>query len=244
MMEKTAFNADLAGAEHLYIEDENASTDIRSRRAFGAAIKDFTVNSELSIHAKGRDAITLPTFKRLTLSVNSEPENLSILPPMDESLTDKIMLFECRDGTRKLFEDRLRNLSVMRAELPAFLAAIERHRIRPKLADHRFGVRAFHSPALLELLSDLSPETRLENLIDEILFANEKELVPWVGSAEQLEKVLRASAFNFAVDKLLSYSSACGVYLARLAGKNPDRYSSRKRSGKTSWLVKPPTKNE
>src|SRR5262249_55665202 len=42
----TPFNGELfeAEAEHLMIEDEEASTDIRARRNFGAKIKDITAN--------------------------------------------------------------------------------------------------------------------------------------------------------------------------------------------------------
>jgi len=39
----TQFNSDLFMAEHLMIEDEAASTDLRTRKQFGAKIKDFTV---------------------------------------------------------------------------------------------------------------------------------------------------------------------------------------------------------
>ena len=39
----TGFNSDMFGAEHLMIEDESPSTDMRARRAFGAQIKNMTV---------------------------------------------------------------------------------------------------------------------------------------------------------------------------------------------------------
>jgi hypothetical protein len=48
----TQFNADLFGPEHLMIEDEHSSTDIRSRRAFGSNIKQFTSNHTQSCHGK------------------------------------------------------------------------------------------------------------------------------------------------------------------------------------------------
>lgn len=66
MIGETPFNSELAAAEHLMIEDENSSSDIRSRRKFGASVKDFTVNASMSVHAKGREAVTLSPFRRLT----------------------------------------------------------------------------------------------------------------------------------------------------------------------------------
>ena len=89
MCGETPFNSELFGCEHWVIEDEPASTRPGSRRHFGARIKDFCVNEFLSCHPKGRSAISLPPFRRLSISVNEESQNLSILPPMDESLADK-----------------------------------------------------------------------------------------------------------------------------------------------------------
>lgn len=248
MVGLTAFNSELAAAEHLVIEDEHASTDIRARRHFGASLKDFTVNSEMSIHAKGREARALRTFKRVSLSVNHEPENLMILPPLDESLIDKIMLLRCWPAT--IGEDRLEVWSSLSSELPALRAHLYRWRVPRSMKEPRFGVVSYHNPELLSLLADISPETRLCNLIDQVLttsdfcerVADGKEVYigKWSGSAEALEVRLLSSQFNFAVQKLLYFTSACGVYLARLAARYPERFSSEKRAGKTVWTIKAP----
>lgn len=235
MIGETSFNADLAAAEHLLIEDENASVDIRARRKFGAAIKEFTVCTELSVHAKGRQAVTLPTFKRLTLSVNHEPENLMILPPLDSSLMDKIMLFKCSPAT--LSEDRKENWDLLTNELPGFSAYLASIRIPKNLRCARFGIVAYHNTELLELLHAVNPEARLLALIDEVL---QPKQYPWEGSAEQLERELRSSAFCFAVEKLLYFSSACGTYLARLALRFPNRFAPSKSKGKTTWRIGEP----
>jgi energy-coupling factor transporter ATP-binding protein EcfA2 len=233
----TQFNSDLAGAEHLVIEDENASADIRSRRKFGASIKEFTVNTELSVHAKGRQAITLPTYKRLTLSVNDEPENLMILPPMDSSLLDKVTLLKCTAAT--LPDDRAETWNTLTGQLPALARHLANIRIPAKYRDNRFGVKAYHHPDILEVLCAISPEQRLLNLIDEVLFTGRDKPDEWEGSAEQLERQLRSpeAGFGFAVDKLLYFASACGTYLARLASQQPDRFHQSRSRGKTKWTI-------
>jgi len=88
----TPFNSNLFEAEHLMIEDDVASSDIRSRRNFGAHLKQFTANEGVQHHAKGRPAMTLIPFWRVSVSLNDEPENLAIIPPIDDSLSDKIIL--------------------------------------------------------------------------------------------------------------------------------------------------------
>ncbi len=237
MIGETAFNGDLAGAEHWCIEDENSSTDIRQRRKFGASIKEAVVNKEISVHAKGRQAVTLPTFRRTTLSVNDEPENLSILPPLDASLADKLMLFRCERAN--IGADRLATWAQLTGELPALAFELDRFKIRKELKDSRYGVKAFHNPELVECLTSLSPEQRLLNLIDDVVFEKEEDL-PFVGSTEQLEKALRSSQFSFSVDKLLNYSSACGVYLGRLAARLPGRFSKEKKRSGAVWRILPP----
>src|SRR5271165_1693831 len=52
MSGKTTFNSDMMAAEHQVIEDEQASTDLRARRNFGAEIKIVTANDDVSSHAK------------------------------------------------------------------------------------------------------------------------------------------------------------------------------------------------
>ena len=248
MIGETAFNADLAQAEHLMIEDEYASSDIRSRRKFGASIKEFTVNTEMSVHAKGRQALTLPTWKRLTCSVNDEPENLMILPPMDNSILDKVILFKCQHAD--LSSNRKAQLNKFLKQLPAFAHELLKWQIPVKLRDNRYGVKAWHHPELLNVLADISPENRLLSLIEEVLFPEGlllqgkglpplKEHSDFRGTAEELERKLRNSPFAFAVEKLLYFSSACGVYLARLASKMPDRFESRRSHGRTVWIIKP-----
>ena len=81
-------------AEHLVVEDNAASTDIRTRRNFGAFLKTITVNDDQPCFGKGREAVNLTPFWRLSISVNDEPENLMVLPPIDESIEDKLILLK------------------------------------------------------------------------------------------------------------------------------------------------------
>lgn len=240
MVGETSFNADLATAEHLAIEDVAASTDIRARRKFGAAIKEFTVCAELSVHGKGKQAITLPTFRRLTLSVNEEAENLMIVPPMDASLADKVMLFKCQDATAVLSEERRDNAKRVMDDMPAFCAALAKLPCPPRLRCPRFGVVAYHHPELVQLLTASEPHLQLLELVDQIIFKKSEE--PWTGSAHDLELELRESSFNFAVDRLLYFSGACGTYLGRLKSKSNGRVNGMQSNGKTRWAITAPNR--
>ncbi len=216
----TEFNGDLFAAEHLMIEDEVAFTDIRARRHFGARIKDFTVNAVQSCHAKNRPALSLKPFWRNTITLNDEPENLLILPPIDDSIEDKIILLRAKKarlpadiGTaagRKIFWAKLMS------ELPAFLELLVHYQIPAALHSGRFGVKHFHHPALMSALSELSPEERLFALIDTAL--EEKEHVgKWSGTATDLERMLAETKVAFEARRLLDWNNAAGTYLGRLS---------------------------
>lgn len=221
----TTFNSELFGAEHLMIEDEAASSDIRTRRIFGSNIKNFLVNRMQSFHAKGRDAITLSVFWRMSLSVNDEPENLMVLPPLDESLRDKIMLLkvtrpkllpDARPAVQQKFWEGLVQ------ELAPFSAWLEKWRIPKKLVDPRFGILAWQHPDLLHAVESLAPEYKLLALAENLLLTPAR-LDFWTGTAEELERALRKEDPNGQVERLFSFNTACGVYLGRLENRLPER---------------------
>jgi hypothetical protein len=197
------------------------------------------VNRELSVHAKGRQAVTLPTYRRVTLSVNDEPENLMILPPMDASITDKVILVRCSPA--RTHEDRAKNWSELTSQLPALAHQLETWKLPADMRCGRFGVRAKHDPVLLSVLTGLSPEARLLALIDEVIFADRAPLHgPWTGTADELERTLRTSQFGFACEKLLYFTGATGTYLGRIAARFPARVSAMTDGTRTRWVIRGP----
>ena len=238
----TAFNSDLFEAEHLMIEDEQASTDIRARRNFGAQLKNITVVDWQRCHAKNRVAISLMPFWRLSISVNDEPENLMVLPPIDDSIEDKLIILRAskfqmpmRTATleqRKVFWQRLID------ELPAFLDFLLQWEIPSELISERFGIAHFHHPEILQRIDNLAPEFRLLNSIDEQLFWDGDDI--WEGSAEQLERLLTGenSSCRFEARRLFTFNTACGVYLGRLAKRKPARFLNEHTRSGNKWTIK------
>lgn len=248
MTGSTDFNSELFGAEHLMIEDEQASTDIRARRNIGARIKEFTVNEVQRCHAKGRIAVNLTPFWRLSVTVNDEPENLMVLPPLDDSLQDKLILLRAvkqempmstaTHTQRKEFWDKLVS------ELPAFIYFLENWLIPQELVCDRFGITHFHHPYLLNAIDGLAPEIRLLDLIDSEIFSGDK-VTSWHGSAIDLEKSLtRSDSCDHEARKLFTYPTACGVYLGRLAKKKEGRVNSKVLHGQRIWTIHSPKSME
>ena len=238
----TEFNGDLFAAEHLMIEDEVAFTDIRARRHFGARIKDFTVNTVQSCHGKNRQALSLKPFWRVTITLNDEPENLLILPPIDESLEDKIILLKAYKNPMPMetgtLAGRNKFMAVLMEEIPMFIHQLQRFEIPERLRSERFGIKHFQHPELLSALSDMSPEMRLLSLIDAMM-DEVNDPGAWEGSATELEQVLFQSKFSHEARRLLDWNNATGTYLGRLAKQTPFRVRQERSNTERRWIISP-----
>ena len=257
----TGFNADHFAGEHLMIEDDVPSTDIRARRRLGAGIKQVTVNNTQRCHAKNKTPLILTPFWRLSISVNDETENLLILPPLDDGNGDKIIILKVKNFPMPMPTDtperRQRFMDTIKAELPALLHYLQEWEIPANIKGGRFGFTGFHHPDIVEALSRVSPEERLLAIVDQVIFEsalNSREDRPcsptmrypqmstWKGTADKLESEItgRDSEFSREAQKILTFSNACGTYLGRLAKFHPDRIKSTKSKNKITWHIKPP----
>ena len=251
----TAFNADLFGAEHLAVEDEQPSTDIRARRAFGSQIKNVTVNVDQRFHQKHRDAIVLQPFWRMSVSINDESENVQILPPIDDSLEDKMMIFRAVRHVMPMptgtAAERAAFWARLVSELPAMLKWLTEMEIPADLRCERFGVRHYHHPEIMRLLNEVAPEVRLLVLIDATFFSPPAEgsvfsrsapRGPIVQTAEEIESGLTGNNSNYSHEarRLLGWSNSCGTYLGRLAKIRPDRVQAERTAESRLWRIFPP----
>ena len=244
MVGDTSFNSDLFQNEHLMIEDDVASTDLRIRRHFGSQLKNMIANEVQSLHRKSRDALSMSVFWRVTITVNDEPENLMVLPPIDESLRDKITLLQARPATFPYGKDdipgRNRYREALSKELPHFMQWLRGYRIPERLLNQRYGVAAYQEPDLMRELEDLAPETKLWTIINDLrIWGIDNEA--FVGTAAELEKMLLEKDKLGQVRSVLTYNSACGVYLRRLMIRFGERIrEKRKHGGARFWEILPP----
>ena len=237
MVGKSEFNGDLFGAEHLCIADEVPFYDMPSRRVFGSKIKDMCVNSLQSCHGKHKEALTLYPIWRLSISVNDEAENLVMLPPLEESIEDKIMLLKVDQAIMPMKSDsprsRVEFWDAARAEIPSFLYFIESYVVPDELQESRFGIKAFQHPDLVEILKEMTHENRLMALMEIIVIPDNGS---WKGTLEELETaLLEDSTYKRQIEKLLYYPTALMTYMRRLHKSAPERVRWFKSGGKSTW---------
>lgn len=242
---QTSFNSNYFGAEHWMIEDEASSTDMRVRRTFGAMLKNVLVNQVQNFHAKGRDAISVTPFLRMTISLNDTPESLLVLPPLEDDIIDKIILLRAWSPdvpyVTTAADSREKFWKQLTSEIPAFLHALERWEVPKEIRNERYGVRAYQNANLLASVHALSNEARLLQIIDTCGMFDER-LMPWQGTALELETRLLELDRQSIVSRLLPYHTLCGIYLKRLCKTNPSRVRLIEGEGRgNTYEIKPRT---
>jgi hypothetical protein len=244
MTGKTDFNADLFSAEHLTIEDEASLVDIKARREFGSQIKQFAANEGHRCHAKHRQAIDLMPFWRMSISLNDEPENLLILPPIDESVADKMMILRAFKKPMPMStaknEDRQKFWNAIESQLPAFVHYLTTLKVPEDMVSERYGIKHFHNGYISSEISRLAPEQRLLDIIDLCLFNVDEMVVTneYQLTAYDLEsKLLSDNRTRHEANKLLQHSTTCGTYLGRLAKKYPGRVKQTRQADKRLWKI-------
>jgi len=257
MIGNTNFNREFCGAEHWQIGDPRGSRAMQERVDFGARLKEGTVEKNYKIHQKGKDAIDLALLRRITISINLELEYLSVLPPMDTSIKDKISLFLCnfvKDTFAPIREksgelDRKKIWACVMREISAFrlwlLKTYKVNQILPEHRDDRFVIKAWHHPELITALSSISHEMRLLELIDDLYFSADGEEAALTVAVEKKSGDVQKELLeknSFEAGKILRYPGACGSHLGKLARSHPERVSKRVVNGTTIWTINPPVK--
>jgi hypothetical protein len=234
----TNFNAEIFGAEHGLIGDVNHEQTHKARRMLGAAIKNLVAEPVQKIHAKGKTGITLTPFLRVSLSLNDNPDSLTILPSFDSDVVGKIILLRARATDWKKLTARFANwhawFAKVESELPAFLYHLRRWQIPESITDSRWGVVSFHDQELVDKLQRISIDQELLDTIDLYIF-EDVERESWFGTSSQLMKQLREKVGPVVADKIAGSSARCGQLLSVLAGKYPERVTMRK-GGKNVYV--------
>jgi hypothetical protein len=160
------FNS-LSGYEHWKIEDKGQS-DSRSRQALASRIKEMVANEDITEHQKHKDLRSVEAFRRISLSCNDEAKYLNILPDMDDSLVDKLLVLQCAKGgipedygdaqTQKTF------LAKVTSELPAFSHYLLNLEIDRKYLG-RFGVAIYQNAEIMQRRKTLASSPKGVDLL-------------------------------------------------------------------------------
>ena len=228
---RTDFNEEMAGSEHLSIEDENPMCDIKSRNAMGASIKNLCVNPEHSVHGKFKQAITLRPVWRLTITLNDEPYYMQVLPPLDDSIQDKLLLLQCKEGrlpfVPQSVDDFANVRKVLCGEVPGFIHhLLNEFELPEQFQNTRYGVQSYQAPDLIELIECNSLANSFISLIDSALWTIDDLTREdrWTGTLRELMALLDDTIYR-AQSKVLfgDRVQTLANYIKEAARRYPER---------------------
>jgi hypothetical protein len=176
----------IASMPIMAIDDAIATSDYQALNKFTQRIKKYTANSSVSYNAKYGATGEVPWFGRIVITCNLDPESLRILPSMDMSTRDKIMLFKTSPVKVK-FKSWSEMDSLMLVELPKFARFLlewpmPEDRISPEA---RFYVKPYHDRSLFdEALYQSADSTTTEALTTFLsaFFDQYPDKEHWVGT--------------------------------------------------------------
>lgn len=218
------WNDSLTGCELLLIDDAVASTDIRSRRNFGASFKEAIYAPIVELRKRHTSSISVRPVWSVMVCCNSTPESLQVIPPLDADLSDKVILLRAAPITPPVDtsspQGRAELQRIIRAELPAFADRLTSYTVPDHLHDSRSGILAWRDPELAEAVEATSPARRMEELLAAALVHRGIwHDLPATLSAAEVESRLtdHGSPVREQARNLFHWHGACGAALARLA---------------------------
>lgn len=171
MTDRTAFNTQMGVSEHWCLSDPRGKNS--KDRSFLGELKKSVADSDLPWHSKGKDLITIPTFRRLTVSLNPDNEALQILQGMADSDLDKLIILDFEEPG-VLRPDHKNGFKYpewkkhLTAEIPAYLEwVINTFQVPTHMFHDRYGI-VFHNPDVEPAIAAASADNRDEALAEVI----------------------------------------------------------------------------
>jgi hypothetical protein len=169
------FNEELYESPLWSIDDAEACSTEADRRKYSARLKQTVANREFMCYGKHKKPISIEWMGRVLVTCNDDSESVRILPELDMSNADKVIILRANGASKKFLDtvpekkdctdDQWRQQRV--AEDLPHLASFLRDWEPPAIAlgSSRFGVKSYHHPDLVEKVREASPDQQATELI-------------------------------------------------------------------------------
>lgn len=198
LMGEDNFNSELFDYCLWTLDDGSVGGSQRMMIHFGETVKRCTANMTFRSNEKFRKAGLVQWQGRIVVTNNVDPESLRLLPNMDISMREKVMLFRIRDIRTDgfSFPDKGILTAILAKELPIFARFLLDYQIPEhcQSGDSRYGVKEYHESSLLAEANHSSTSGTFGEILDEFqrehFTLREPHSTEWVGTALQLHKAI------------------------------------------------------
>ena len=188
----SGFNKELGGVGIWYVDDNTSAASFSDHRKFSEMLKKHVATPEVKYHPKYLDSVVLPWRGRLVVTCNTDADSLSIVPNLDGTILDKLMLFKFRDdGWDPQFLPSYELEAMIEKELPYFckwLMDWEPPEAIVKGVSARYGVVPYHHPDIVSVAREASADHRIVEILNlwRKQFGKMSETTVWEGNATEL----------------------------------------------------------
>jgi hypothetical protein len=173
----------------LALDDAEVAADRRIHKRYTERLKKLVANPDFMSNQKYRKASMIHWQGRVIVTCNDDAISLDILPSLDLSNQDKLILLKCKKPDVS-FDDAE---GIVASELPAFCRWMLSWEIPEELlGSPRFGIKEYLHPILVAAANERSPASQFLSVLRKHMqyFADNKTMNQgsdtWVGGAVQL----------------------------------------------------------
>ena len=222
------------------IDDEAPASGRAFRNTFTGKIKEHVANSEFLMNGKNKQPGRAQWLGRISVTLNDDSASMRILPDLDMSIRDKLMIYKMSK-----FENFTEEfMGIVLSELPYFARYLYDYKIPQDMLNIRFGVKAYIDKAIEDVVSADSQWSAVADLLRifrEVYFdENNADEADWVGNPSEL--LLRLSKLEKAQILLREMSpNRLGWGLRHLEKTGCEWITRNNKKGKNEWVIKKST---
>jgi hypothetical protein len=229
----SSFNKELFHHGLWSVDDATPGDNPTDHKKFSSLLKKVTANTTFEYHAKFQDSVMVEWTGRVIITGNLDAESLRILPDLDTSILDKIMLFRAAT-VNKMFPERHVLQETIVKELPYLAAYLMEFEVPSECisSQARYGIAGYHHPELRLAAGESTDAAVLDEVLDAFMLERERngESDAWNGTATALMQDLflydslrnivgRNSARWFGIQLGKLEAQSRGVTSVRVGGK-------------------------
>jgi hypothetical protein len=234
----SSFNKELFHHGLWTVDDATPGDSSADHKKFSSLLKKVTANTTFEYHAKFQDSVMVEWTGRVIITGNLDAESLRILPDLDTSILDKIMLLKSATVNRK-FPERHTLHEIISKELPKLAGWLLEFEIPEEyLSGHaRYGIKSYHHPELRYAAGESTDAAVLEEILETFLEQRHQNGQPfiWKGTATQL---MQDIFLDDSLHSIVGRNSArwFGINLGKLEAQGKTVTSTRKNGKKIYTL--------
>lgn len=220
-LDGTSFTDDITDHPVLLLDDVVCDVDYKARAQFTTRVKTLVATAKLRHHAKFQTPVNIPYRGRLIVCCNDDPTSLSVLPNLDASTADKMIML--RLGNVREAMDRCAfgsfegNQAWVGRELPYFARFLMGWQVPEPMRDSRFGVKAYQHDSMKQAVASHGTAHVVTEILVKVFEPNGEVVT---ADADGREGAFRGTATDL-MATIKVYDRANGTDFAREVGNLP-----------------------